>query len=173
MVGGEGYAVEYLAAVDALERAGFVHYEVSNFALPGHECRHNWHYWDGTSYLGLGPSAHSFLGGTRAWNVFRWEAYRRAITRDGETLEGHETPGASESRLERLWLALRTKRGLDEREDAAAVDLRSRAADLLRAWRLAGWLTEEEPHRIRLTPEGWLRLDELVAELAGRLPEHG
>jgi oxygen-independent coproporphyrinogen-3 oxidase len=173
LAGEEGYAAEYLAAVDALEAAGFAHYEVSNFALPGHECRHNWHYWDGSSYLGLGPSAHSFIGGTRTWNVFRWEAYRRAVARGGDTLEGHETPGASESQLERLWLALRTRQGLDVREQAAAVELRSRAEDLLGAWREAGWLRRGDPHRIQLTAEGWLRMDELVAELAGRVSSGG
>ena len=173
LAGEERYAEEYLSATEALEGAGFVHYEVSNFALPGHECRHNWHYWDGSSYLGLGPSAHSFIGGTRAWNVFRWEAYRRAVARGGDPLEGHETPGASESQLERLWLALRTRRGLDEREGIAEVELLSRADDLLEAWREAGWLQRGDPRHIRLSAEGWMRMDELVAELAGRLPRGG
>jgi oxygen-independent coproporphyrinogen-3 oxidase len=166
MVGEEGYAAEYQSAVEALEEAGFVHYEVSNFALPGQECLHNWHYWDGSPYLGLGPSAHSYLGGTRAWNVFRWEAYRQALKGGVSTLEGHESVGAGESRLERLWLALRTNRGLST-GDPLAREVLADAGDLVDAWSKAGWLRVDES-RIRLTAEGWLRMDELVAALGGR-----
>jgi len=168
MVDGERYAEEYLTAVEALTDAGFEHYEVSNFALPGHECRHNWHYWDGSSYLGLGPSAHSFLAGTRTWNVFRWEAYRSALAGGREALEGREIPGAGESRLERLWLALRTNRGLGQDAPLGA-EIRATARDLLEEWSVAGWLSRDEPD-LRLTAEGWLRLDELVAVIAGRMP---
>ncbi len=167
MVGGERYAREYLAAVEALREAGFVHYEVSNFALPGRECQHNWHYWDGSPYLGLGPSAHSYLGGARLWNVFGWAAYRRVLAGDGDALEGHEVLGAGESRLERLWLAFRTNRGLAVEDELADLVI-SRARDLLDAWREAGWVTVDET-RVRLTAEGWLRMDELVAALGGRV----
>jgi len=168
MAGGERYAGEYLAAVEALREAGFVHYEVSNFALPGHECLHNWHYWDGSPYLGLGPSAHSYIGGVRVWNVFRWAAYRRALTDGDATLEGHESPGAGESRLERLWLAFRTNRGL-AMDDPLAESVFAHAGDLLETWREAGWVARDES-RVRFTAEGWLRLDELVTALEGRMP---
>jgi len=168
MAEGERYAAEYLAAVEALKEAGFVHYEVSNFALPGHECLHNWHYWDGSPYLGLGPSAHSYIGGVRVWNVFRWTAYRRALTDGDSTLEGHESPGAGESRLERLWLAFRTNRGLAV-DDSLAESVFAHAGGLLETWREAGWVVRDES-RIRFTAEGWLRLDELVAALEGRMP---
>ncbi|MCL7960492.1 MAG: radical SAM family heme chaperone HemW [marine benthic group bacterium] len=168
MAGGESYAREYLAAVEALEDAGFEHYEVSNFALPGHECLHNWHYWDGSAYLGLGPSAHSCIGGVRVWNVFHWAAYRRALTDGGSALEGHESPGAGESRLERLWLAFRTNRGL-ALDDPLAESVRAHAGGLIETWRRAGWMETDEA-RVRCTTEGWLRLDELVAALDGRMP---
>lgn len=166
MPGGERYAREYLGAAEALVGAGFVHYEVSNFALAGRECLHNWHYWDGSDYLGLGPSAHSFLAGTRTWNVFRWEAYRQALS-GGGVLAGHETLGAGESRLERLWLALRTNRGL-RAPDPLLARVSAVSADLLDAWRAAGWLTAGASG-IRLTAEGWLRMDELVAALESRM----
>jgi oxygen-independent coproporphyrinogen-3 oxidase len=168
MAGGESYAREYLAAVEALTEAGFEHYEVSNFALPGHECLHNWHYWDGSAYLGLGPSAHSYIGGVRVWNVFRWAAYRRALTDGSSTLEGHESPGAGESRLERLWLAFRTNRGL-ALDDPLAESVFSHAGGLIDMWRGAGWVESYE-NKVRFTAEGWLRLDELVAALDGRMP---
>jgi oxygen-independent coproporphyrinogen-3 oxidase len=168
MVGEEGYAAEYQSAVEALEEAGFVHYEVSNFALPGQECLHNWHYWDGSPYLGLGPSAHSYVGGTRVWNVSRWEAYWRALAGGDSPLEGHELLGAGESRLERLWLALRTNRGIAAAEPLAELVFAS-AGDLLDAWREAGWVVLDDTG-VRLTAEGWLRMDELVTALGGRIP---
>lgn len=168
---GERYAAEYAEAADALTSAGFLHYEVSNFALPGHECLHNWHYWDGSPYLGLGPSAHGFVGETRVWNVFRWEAYRGVLAGGGSPIEGHETLGAGESRLERLWLALRTNRGIAA-GDPLAEDLEASAAGLLASWREAGWVAADE-ERIRLTEAGWLRMDELVAALDAKVPETG
>jgi len=168
MLGGEGYAAEYQSAVEALEENGFVHYEVSNFALAGRECLHNWHYWDGSPYLGLGPSAHSYVGGTRVWNVSRWKAYRMALLGGESPLEGHELLGAGESRLERLWLALRTNRGIVATDPLAEV-VGANAGDLLAAWRAAGWVVPDDSG-VRLTAEGWLRMDELVAALGGRMP---
>lgn len=168
MAGGEQYATEYLSAADALQKAGFVHYEVSNFALPGHECLHNWHYWDGSPYLGLGPSAHSYVGGLRVWNVFRWTAYRRALAGGESPLEGHESLEAGESRLERLWLAFRTNRGLDVADPLTGMVV-ARAEDLLDTWQEAGWVTRDGS-RLRFTAEGWLRMDALVAALGSRMP---
>ena len=157
----------YTAALNRLRAAGYLQYEVSNFALPGHECLHNWHYWDGSPYLGVGPSAHGFVGETRVWNVFRWEAYRRILAGGGSPVEDHETLGAGESRLERLWLAFRTNRGIAA-DDPLAHDLRASAPDLLTRWREAGWVAEDG-RRIRLTEAGWLRMDELVAALGAKV----
>lgn len=167
MPGGEAYAAEYLVAVEALQAAGFVHYEVSNFALPGYECLHNWHYWDGSPYLGLGPSAHGYLGGTRVWNVFRWSAYRKAVADGNGACDACETLGAGESRLERLWLALRTRRGITS-DDSLSPEVRDGAAELVDRWREAGWVVPNGGN-VRLTAEGWLRMDELVAALGSRM----
>lgn len=62
-----------------LAEAGFEHYEISNFALPGFRSRHNSSYWEGTPYLGLGPSAHSFNGSSRQWNVSNNSLYLKAL----------------------------------------------------------------------------------------------
>lgn len=167
MVGDEAYAREYLDAAEELERAGFVHYEVSNFALPGRECRHNWHYWDGSPYLGIGPSAHSFVDRTRVWNVYGWEAYRNRLRKGRSPREGFEVTGAGESRLERLWLAFRTKEGV-RKADPLTGELMRVAGDLLDRWEVAGWLAGGA-EGLRMTPSGWLRMDELVAALGARL----
>lgn len=160
MPDGTRYAREYGQMAALLTAAGFEHYEVSNFARDGHASAHNWHYWDGSEYLGLGPSAHSQVGGERTWNVNRWDRYRRAAEAGESLREGRERPDAEQRRLERIWLGLRTSRGLPWKELAEADE-----PENLTAWREAGWLTSDA-EGFRLTTEGWLRLDQLSAEIA-------
>ncbi len=160
MPGDERYAEEYLLASGTLIAAGFEHYEVSNFARPGQESEHNWLYWDGSEYLGIGPSAHSYLSGERVWNVFGWNRYRQAAARGKSLREGRERLDADQLRLERIWLNLRTNRGLGSEDAGGAA-----ADERLDAWRDAGWLDDGE--RLQLTPAGWMRLDAIAAEVAG------
>ncbi len=70
-----------------LAAAGFEHYEISNFALPGFRSRHNSSYWEGKDYLGLGPSAHSFNGKTRQWNIANNALYLKALEAGDVPLE--------------------------------------------------------------------------------------
>lgn len=165
MPGDSRYADEYLQASAKLVGEGFEHYEVSNFARPDEASLHNWLYWDGSEYLGLGPSAHSYLAGERIWNVFRWDRYREAALAGDSLREGRERPGRDQRRLERVWLDLRTTRGLDPADVTGP-----RAAARLGEWRAQGWVGTEA--RARLTPAGWLRLDSLAAEVAGWADEH-
>ena len=152
----EKYRSEYLYAADRLTAAGFVHYEVSNFALPGRESRHNRAYWSGVPYLGLGPGAHSFVAPRRFWNTRDWAAYRDRILSGGSAVDGEECVEAESATLERLWLGLRVADGLG--------DLTDRQGQVAERWRRRGW-AEVVAGRVRLTPEGWLLLDRLVVEL--------
>jgi oxygen-independent coproporphyrinogen-3 oxidase len=147
------YAAEYLAAHAALCAAGFEHYEVSNAARPGRRARHNSAYWSRAPYLGLGPSAHSAAGGERWWNLRDWTAYQRAIADGREWVAGHEIPEPASARLEELYLGLRTADGVP----AGLVPEPTAAA-----WVRSGW-AGLAGGRLRLTVEGWLRLDALVA----------
>lgn len=147
------YAREYVEVNAALVDRGFVHYEVSNAARPGFASQHNSSYWSGADYLGLGPSAHSLIDGSRVWNVRDWAEYCRRITHGIETRDGQETLGGPERQLEQLYLGLRT---------AGGVPLGTIPADARAVWVAAGWATEGGG-RIVLSPEGWLRLDALVA----------
>jgi oxygen-independent coproporphyrinogen-3 oxidase len=70
---------QYALLTDHLQHKGYMHYEISNFALPGHISRHNSAYWRGGKYLGVGPSAHSFDGNTRRWNLARNTSYIRSV----------------------------------------------------------------------------------------------
>lgn len=70
-----------------MQKAGFEHYEISNFCRPGKYSRHNTSYWKGISYLGCGPSAHSFDGMTREWNVSSIDTYIKGIEEDCRAFE--------------------------------------------------------------------------------------
>jgi oxygen-independent coproporphyrinogen-3 oxidase len=97
-----------------LEEAGYIHYEVSNFAR-GTELasRHNQKYWDHSPYLGLGPAAHSFRDNRRWWNHHSVDQYLTAINAGTLPTEEAETLTIEQLRLEALYLSLRTKKGLD------------------------------------------------------------
>jgi oxygen-independent coproporphyrinogen III oxidase len=149
----ERYAEEFLFAHDTLAAQGFEHYEVSNAAKPGHRARHNSAYWRRAPFIGMGPAAHSGFGGERRWNVREWAAYQRLISAAKSPLEGRELLDPSAIALEELYLGLRTSDGLPL----------DRVPPLLaKDWEVSGWATAERD-RLRLTPEGWLRLDALVS----------
>lgn len=155
----ERYADEYLEANAVLTAAGFEHYEVSNFCRPGRESRHNLAYWIGAPYAALGPGAHAFFPPVRRWNMRSWNAYREAVFSGVPPLEAEERVSAEDAALERVWLGLRTRLGLPLEEATAR---QRQVADL---WRRQGWATPE-PEVLRLTTEGWLRLDRLAVEYA-------
>ena len=154
MVDEERYVREFLELHEALQAWGFEHYEVSNAARPGHRARHNSGYWRRVPYLGLGPSAHSATAEERRWNLREWTAYERAGREGREVMAGRERLDAGALRLEALYLGLRTADGVD----AGLV-----ASEVTSRWKDAGWAIVQGG-TLRLTPEGWLRLDALVAE---------
>ena len=98
---------------EMLEDAGYVHYEVSNFARGMRfASRHNQKYWDHTPYLGLGPAAHSFLNNQRWWNHRSVDRYLSAIKNGAKPIEGTEILSLEQFQLEALYLGLRTKKGI-------------------------------------------------------------
>jgi oxygen-independent coproporphyrinogen-3 oxidase len=154
------YADEYLLAHRRLTAAGFRHYEVSNFGLPGRRSRHNFVYWTGAPYAALGPGAHAFYTPLRRWNLRGWDAYRDALRAGRLPTEGEEHVDGEESALERVWLLLRTDGGYPL--EGAAEEERRLAGE----WERRGW-AETAGGTLRLTAEGWLLLDRLAVELAG------
>ncbi|MGH7506985.1 MAG: coproporphyrinogen-III oxidase family protein, partial [Longimicrobiales bacterium] len=154
----ETYRAEFLHAAGRLGAAGYIQYEVSNFARPGRESRHNQAYWQGAPYLGLGPGAHSYLPPRRLWNTRDWGAYRARLADGLPATDGEEIVDPTADRLERLWLGLRTAEGVPSLS-AAQVEVAER-------WRSRGW-AEIDAGGVRLTPEGWLLLDRLAVELDG------
>ncbi|WP_088228764.1 radical SAM family heme chaperone HemW [Desulfosporosinus sp. FKB] len=126
-------------AVERLEKAGYIHYETSNFALPGFECQHNLGYWRGEEYLGLGPGGVSCLKRVRQKNVEDVRAYWASLHEEKEPLdeEGKEILSLEECMAERMILGLRLREGVSFtkfREDFG-VDLRDIYGDVLERYR--------------------------------------
>jgi oxygen-independent coproporphyrinogen-3 oxidase len=148
----ERYADEFLLAHRVLTGAGFRHYEVSNYGLPGREAVHNRAYWRRAPYLGLGPSAHSGIGASRWWNLRDWSEWSRAIAAGLPAVAASEELSREAVAIEDLYLGLRTDTGVP----VAMVD-----GTTFAGWLAEGW-AEVSGDRVRLTAEGWLRLDALV-----------
>ncbi len=105
---------EYAALCDTTQKAGFEHYEVSNFAKQGGRSQHNSAYWDGTPYLGIGPGAHSFLEGRRWWNARSNARYMKAAETGGFATQRESEVLDSKDRFnEALITGLRRVEGVD------------------------------------------------------------
>jgi oxygen-independent coproporphyrinogen-3 oxidase len=105
-------ARRYELADEVLTRAGYGWEEISNWARPGHRCRHNHLYWDQGNYAGIGSAAHSHRDGERWWNVRTPERYIDAVTTGRSPRAGHEALTIEQRAFEALSLSLRTPRGV-------------------------------------------------------------
>lgn len=146
-------ADKYVLAEEVLRAAGLANYEISNWARPGHECRHNLLYWSQGEYRGFGCAAHSHAGGRRWWNVRTPERYAELVESGRSPEAAGERLGAGERRLEGLQLALRTREGVPA--DALAAD---------EAGALGG-LIERRGDRLALTVQGRLLANEVAVRL--------
>lgn len=148
----------YLAAYAELSRSGFGQYEISNFSLPGWESRHNLKYWDGAEYLGVGASAHSFLGGKRFYSPRSVEQFLTSpkYLPDGE--------GGSEE--EYAMLRLRLTEGLTEAgyQDRFGKGIPERYRKRAARFEKSGLLVCDK-RGIRFTPQGFLVSNSLIAEV--------
>jgi putative oxygen-independent coproporphyrinogen III oxidase len=145
-------ARRYEMADTLLGAAGFGWYEVSNWARPGHECRHNLLYWEQGDYLGVGCAAHSHLDGRRWWNLRTPERYIDALARGASPVAADEQLDAGEREFEALALALRTSSGVPASalpDDLALVGLVERVADRVVLTRRGRLLANEVTLRLR------------------------
>ena len=145
--------------------AGYEHYEISNFCLPGFESRHNSKYWTGAPYYGFGCSAHSYDGALRRWaNERDTKLYVEAIEEGRSPIIERTELSAQDAKAESIFLGLRMMRGLDARSFRArhGADPRLEYAVELSRFRDAG-LIEMDGELIRLTPNGALFSNEVFA----------
>jgi oxygen-independent coproporphyrinogen-3 oxidase len=105
-------ANQFMMCMQFLEEAGYNHYEISNFSKPGLESRHNTSYWQGKKYLGLGPSAHSFNGSSRQWNISNNNIYIREIAL-GKLPAEKEILTGDQQLNEYIMISLRTSKGIE------------------------------------------------------------
>ena len=159
--GDEVQADMYLETVDFLESRGYRQYEISNFAKPGRESRHNLKYWTLAEYAGFGPGAHSDFRGTR----YAWARDLASFLRGEAERSEFQVMTAREREAEWLMLALRTVRGLDsgeyaERFGASFQDF----LPFLRRCEAAGYALRTG-ERWRLTPRGFLVSNPIIGEL--------
>ena len=158
----ETYVKQYYALVAACQKAGFTHYELSNWALPGFASQHNSAYWDGTPYLGLGPSAHSYMARHRWWNLSDIHLYIERLQQDTLPIADEEWLSLTELSEECIMLGLRTSRGIDLRRPVLqGVPLMDRAMP----WLDQGLLTYTTDDHLRLTHEGLIWCDRICTAL--------
>ncbi|HEX4850469.1 MAG TPA: radical SAM family heme chaperone HemW [Puia sp.] len=161
----EDQARQFLSLIDWMKDAGYEHYEISNFALPGWRSRHNTSYWQGKKYLGLGPSAHSFDGLSRQWNVSNNIKYIDTIAKNELPFE-KEILTNTQRLNEYIMTSLRTMEGLDlfwvEKEFGVAA--RQKIEKESRQYVEKSQL-ENKNENLILTKEGKLFADGIAASL--------
>lgn len=149
-----------------LSKAGFKRYEVSNYAKPGFECEHNKKYWDDTSYLGLGVSAHSYIDGYRYYNTKRLDTYIDAMNENKSAVYRKEYVSDAEHREERIMLSLRTAKGLNLeqfKQDFKEDLLRSRAEQIKKLTELK--MVEVVDGYLRITEPNFYVSNQIILEL--------
>lgn len=150
----------YLYAHQVASQAGYEHYEISNFALPGRRARHNAAYWAGSPYLGLGPGAHSFLGTTRRYNPSNINQWLESIEKGGTAYI--DEPESEIDRInDTIMVRLRTAEGLDLNDIPANFQL-SFNDNLAR---LPEGRIKRENNRIFIPHEQWLISDDIISRL--------
>lgn len=160
----EQSAAQFIFLMDVMQAKGFEQYEISNFCKPGSYSRHNSNYWKGVKYLGIGPSAHSYNGETRQWNIANNTKYMQGLG-IGKVPAETEVLSEFDKLNEYIMTSLRTSWGLDPDKlnnivPSAADHLQKAANEFFDK----GWLTEQNKI-IRLTQTGKLYADHIASEL--------
>lgn len=157
-------SAQFLLLMNWLEEAGYEHYEISNFAKPGWRSHHNSSYWQGKNYLGLGPSAHSFNGKSRQWNISNNNIYIESVNKSILPFEKEEL-SETQKLNEYIMTSLRTMEGI--RFEALSLGFgveRSRILDKSKKY-IENSLMKLENNSLVLTKEGKLLADGIAAEL--------
>ena len=154
---------QFETLVAALQKAGFFQYEISNFAQSGYISMHNSNYWKGVHYLGIGPSAHSFDGISRAWNVANNQQYMRLMKANQPVFE-REMLTLNDQFNELLLTGLRTCWGVDLQQLSRILSLSDSFWNQLAAFEARNWLHVKD-HQLILTESGKLWADKIALDL--------
>ena len=158
-------AEQYSILMRMMQDAGYEHYEISNFARPGFRSRHNSSYWEGEKYIGIGPSAHSYDGRNRQWNVANNIVYIKSMRHNDIPLE-EELLSDSQKLNEYVMVSLRTIEGMDLQfiEEKFSGEERERIEAILEN-KLTKGTIEKRGNKIILTDEGKLLADAISVQL--------
>jgi len=157
--------IHFEILMEASAKQDFIHYEVSNFAKKGYFSRHNTSYWQGKPYLGIGPSAHSYAGSTRSWNVANNAKYLKGIDRSVPDRE-FETLSQTDRMNEMIMTGLRTRWGLSLESFEGQFGLHNLKKLKARSDRFLGQgLLEVESGRLRATKTGFFLIDGIASDL--------
>ena len=154
-------AAQFDRLMERMETAGLTHYEISNFGKPGHFALHNSNYWKGVPYLGIGPSAHSFDGATRRWNVSNNSRYAEAIDKKERCWE-EEILSPIQRVNERILTGLRTMWGVDL--STLGMDLFEKESTTINGYLERGDLLLRNGHLV-LSKQGRLFADRIASDL--------
>ncbi len=163
-VNNERQAAQFSILMQTMSAAGYEHYEISNFAKPGYRSKHNSSYWQGKKYIGIGPSAHSYNGDQRMWNVANNAAYIRSIQVGSIPFE-EETLTIQQKLNEEILTSIRTSEGIDIKKITALYNL-ERAQQVMQNLQgvNSGHYTLKDDHII-LTDAGKLFGDAISVQL--------
>ncbi len=160
----EVYQQQFLLAHELMTAAGYEHYEVSNFARPGYRSRHNSSYWKGLPYLGIGPSAHSYDGQQRSWNISNNFKYMQSLQQGQPATAEREELSLKDRYHEHIMTGLRRVEGIDLAEIKALfnIDMQKNFASELEGLlrRKQMWM---QGNRLGFEPEGWIISDEIIS----------
>ena len=162
----EDVSWQFLKTHEWLTSAGYQHYEISNYSLAGQHSRHNSAYWDRKAYLGIGPSAHSFLANSRSWNVANNAKYLQALAQEELPTAETENLDSSDVYHEYIMTGLRKATGISDQrvKNHMGFSLKEKFSEEIRKWEVKG-LCRWEGDQLSLTPEGWIIADHLITEL--------
>jgi len=156
----------FLHAMEFLREKGYLHYEVSNYAKPGYESKHNRNYWNHAQYIGFGPSAHSYMGNRRFWNVSDVWKYIVALREGTLPREGSEEISPEKLLDEKIMLALRTGcLDIGSLGELAFHRLREKSKSYIDRL-IAEKLVVMDHDVMRLTDRGFLFCDEIAGRLS-------
>lgn len=155
----------YEMAMADLPKSSYAQYEISNFARPGFECRHNQVYWSGRAYFGFGPGAASYIGGTRRTNHRSVTTWLQRVLSGGSGVAETETLSPEDRAREAVMLGLRQTKGIENESfaDRFGFSLRDLAGPAVERFQNEG-LLESDGGRLRLTRAGRMVADTVVAE---------
>lgn len=159
--GEDAQSEQFLELSNRLKKAGFLHYEISNFGKLGHEAMHNSNYWKGISYLGVGPSAHSFNGSKRRWNVSNNTKYLKQF--DLNAYFEEESLTLKDQWNEIVMTGLRTTYGVAIEQLTALFPLDEAFQQTLHSFQKDGMLVFSNNH-LSLTDKGRLQADYIASE---------